>query len=157
MTSAPPGDEHPGPEGSDEALFIPDGNSFLPTDLARALLVTAGVNPDAIAGVAWGSYAATVFTSGIVSVASALCILWLSIAWGYSRGAALFAATAYAVAGPAWCYATLFMGHALSAGCLMVAFAAAVALGGAAQSRIAPLAWIVGLFCGWAVINRRRL
>ena len=44
------------------------------------------------------------------------------------HGAALFAATAYGVATPAWAYATLFMGHGQTAGCLMIAFVAADAL-----------------------------
>lgn len=35
MTSAFPAGQGQGSEGPDEALFIPDGNSFLPTDLAR--------------------------------------------------------------------------------------------------------------------------
>ena len=85
--------------------------------------------PESDAGVAWTSYVATVLTSGAFTVAAALSVLWLSLFWGYSRGAALFAATAYAVASPAWCYATLFMGHAVTAGCLAIAFAATVALG----------------------------
>ena len=36
--------------------------------------------------------------------------------WGYSTSAGVFAASAYGVATPAWCYATLFMGHSLAAG-----------------------------------------
>ena len=57
------------------------------------------------------------------------------------------------MASPAWCYATLFMGHGLSAGCLMIAFAAAVALGHTTDAGHAALAWTVGLFCGWAVVS----
>jgi hypothetical protein len=73
--------------------------------------------------------------------------------WGISRRAALFAATAYGVATPAWCYATLFMGHALAAGCLMLAFAAASSIGEDAPGRADLHAWVVGLSCGWAVVT----
>jgi hypothetical protein len=96
---------------------------------------------------------ATVVVSGVFTAAAALCVLWLSLAWGYSRGAALFAATAYGVATPAWCYATLFMGHALCAGCLMIAFTAAVALRDAPPERAVKLAWTIGLSAGWAVVS----
>ena len=59
---------------------------------------------------------------GVFTVIAALCVFWwLALRWGCSRGAALFAATAYGVASPAWAYATLFMGHGLTAGCLMLA------------------------------------
>jgi hypothetical protein len=78
--------------------------------------------------------------------------MWVSLFWGYSRGAALFAATAYAVASPAWCYATLFMGHSVAAGCLAMAFAAAVALGEATATPRRRLAWLVGLCAGLAVL-----
>ena len=101
--------------------------SFVPVDLVRALNNAVGVDPDSDVAITRTSYAATVVVSGVFTAAAALCVLWLSLAWGYSRTAALFAATAYGVATPAWCYATLFMGHALCGGCLMIAFTAAVA------------------------------
>ena len=97
-----------------------------------------GTDPDSDTAITRTSYAATVVVSGLFTVAAALCVLWLSLSWGYSRGAALFAATAYGVATPAWCYATLFMGHGLAAGCLMIAFTAAVALREASSGARAP-------------------
>jgi len=127
--------------------------SFVPVDLVRALNNAAGIDPDSDAAITRTSYAATVVVSGMFTAAAALCVLWLSLAWGYSRGAALFAATAYGVATPAWCYATLFMGHALSAGCLMIAFTAAVALRDATPQRVLTLAWTIGLSAGWAVVS----
>ncbi len=127
--------------------------SFLPVDLVRALNNAAGIDPDSDAAITRTSYAATVVVSGMFTAAAALCVLWLSLAWGYSRGAALFAATAYGVATPAWCYATLFMGHALSAGCLMIAFTAAIALRDAPPARALTLAWTIGLSAGWAVVS----
>jgi hypothetical protein len=103
--------------------------AIIPVLVARAGARLTGVDPASRSGVAWTSYVATVATSGIFTVAAALCILWLSEAWGFSLNAALFAALAYGLATPAWCYATLFMGHGQTAGCLIMGFAAAVALG----------------------------
>ena len=65
----------------------------------------------------------------------------------------MFAATAYGVATPAWCDATLFMGHGVSAGCLMIAFTAAVAMRDASDVRAGRLGWAIGLFAGWAVVS----
>ena len=127
--------------------------AFVPVDVVRALNNAAGLDADSDAAITRTSYAATVVVSGLFTVAAALCVLWLSLSWGYSRGAAVFAATAYGVATPAWCYATLFMGHALCAGCLMMAFTAAVALRDASPGRAAMLAWVVGLSAGWAVVS----
>ena len=127
--------------------------SFVPVDVVRALNNAAGIDPDSDAAITRTSYAATVVVSAVFTAAAALCVLWLSLAWGYSRGAALFAATAYGVATPAWCYATLFMGHALCAGCLMIAFTAAVALRDAPPERAVKLAWTIGLSAGWAVVS----
>lgn len=126
--------------------------ALVPVAVARVVSRAVGVDPESLPGIAWTSYVATVLTSGLFTVLAALCVLWISRHWGFSRGAALFAATAYGVATPAWCYATLFMGHAISAGCLMVAFTAAIGLADA-NARSARLAWIVGLSAGWAVAS----
>ena len=126
--------------------------ALAPVDLARAAGLLLGVAPESDAGLTWSSYVATLAASALFTVLAALCVLWLSLHWGASRAGALFAATAYGVATPAWCFATLFMGHGMSAGCLMLAFAAAVALADARDDRTSRLAWIVGLSCGWAVV-----
>lgn len=133
----------------------PPGEALLalvPVDVARGIARLAAVDPESRPGIAWTSYVATVATSGIFTVIAALAIAWVALEWGYSRGAALFAATAYGLASPAWAYATLFMGHGVTAGCLMVAFAAAVSLGGPARAA-GLCAWLVGLGCGWAVVT----
>lgn len=124
-----------------------------PVAVARAVSRAVGVDPEGFPGIAWTSYVATVATSGLFTAIAALALWWLALRWGYSPDAALFGATAYAVATPAWCYATLFMGHGLTAGCLMGAFAATVALEddqGAHQRR---LGWLIGLGTGWAVVS----
>ena len=46
----------------------------------------------------------------------------------------------------------MFVGHAVTAGCLMVAFAACVALE-ASESAAPQAAWTAGLFCGLAVLS----
>jgi hypothetical protein len=126
--------------------------AFVPVEAVRALIFAIGLPPESDAAITLTSYASTVVVSGLFSMAAALGVLWLSLSWGYSRGAALFAATAYGLATPAWCYATLFMGHGLCAGCLMIAFAAAVAIGSAPPERASALGWTVGLSGGCAVV-----
>jgi len=131
------------------------GASFLalgPVWIARGISRAAGVDPEGFPGLAWTSYVAAVVTSGAFTTLAALAVFWLSVRWGFSIAAALFAATAYGLATPAWCYATLFMGHGLTAGCLMIAFAASVALDGEHAHR-SRLAWVVGLAGGWAVVS----
>ncbi len=124
-----------------------------PVAAARAVSRVAGVDPESYPGIAWTSYVATVATSAVFTVIAALLLFWLSLRWGATTGAAAFAAVGYGLATPAWAYATLFMGHAQTAGCLMMAFAAAVALDDASDARQNRLAWIIGLGGGWAVVT----
>src|SRR5579862_1026043 len=102
--------------------------SLAPVAVARGIDRLVHVDPEDYPGIAWTSYIATVFTSGLFTLIAALLVMRLSLQWGFSRGAALFAATAYGIASPAWCYATLFMEHAAVAGFLMLAFTAAIGL-----------------------------
>lgn len=126
--------------------------ALVPVAMARGIDRLVGVDPEGFPGIAWTSYVAAVATSGLFTMVAAVAIFWVTRRWGYSRRAALFAATAYGVATPAWCYATLFMGHGLSTGCLMLAFAAAVGIGDE-NGRPYLRAWTVGLSCGWAVVT----
>lgn len=125
--------------------------AVLPVAVAGAVARFAGVPPSSRRGIAWTSYVATVATSGVFTVIAALLTFALALRWGASREAAIFGALAYGLATPAWCYATLFMGHGVTAGCLMLAFAAAVFLDGPAPRL--RLAWVVGLACGWASVT----
>jgi hypothetical protein len=127
--------------------------AIVPVSLARGVSRMAGVDPESFPGIAWTSYVATVVTSGIFTVIAAIALMWIAADWGYSTGAAIFAATAYGIATPAWCYATLFMGHSVTAGCLMLAFAAAVGLASADRTRTRRLAWTIGVAGGWAVVT----
>jgi hypothetical protein len=132
------------------------GAQFLalaPVQVARLLARAAGVDPASFPGIAWTSYVAAVVTSGLFTVIAALCVYWLALRWGASTGAALFAASAYGVATPAWAYATLFMAHGVTAGCLMIALVATDRLTDGTALARRPLAWIIGLAGGWAVVT----
>jgi hypothetical protein len=120
------------------------------TLLARAV----GADPNRDTSVAVLSYAATVWAAGIPTVVAAICIAWSARQLGASTTGAAFAALTFGLAGPAWVYATLFWGHALTAGCLAAGFAAAVALRGAhSNGRDTWLSLLVGATAGWAVVT----
>lgn len=120
---------------------------------ARAIARGAGVDPGSFPGIAWTSYVAAVFSAGLFTVIAALGVFFVAIRWRFSVGAALFAAAAYGLAGPAWSYATLFMSHGVTAGCLMTAFYAAFTLDETDQRRRGRLAMLLGLAAGWAVVS----
>jgi hypothetical protein len=95
---------------------------------------------------------ATVATSGLFTVVAALCLFWVALQWGSSLTAATFAAVAYGLATPAWAYATVFVGHAVTSGCLMLAFAGVVALQQGSR-HVTAMSWLIGLACGLAVLS----
>jgi hypothetical protein len=131
------------------------GASFIalaPVAAARAAARACGVDPVSAAGITWTSYVATLATSALFTVIAALGIFWLTLRWGASRAGAIFAASAYGIATPAWSYATVFVGHSVTSGCLIVAFAAALGLADDPRRRVRG-AWMVGLFCGLAVVT----
>src|SRR5262249_22056929 len=71
-----------------------------------------------------------------------------------SEFAAVFAASVFGLGTPAWCYATLLWGHALTTACLLTAFAAAVALRRPLNPRRdSALALAIGVAGGWAMIT----
>jgi hypothetical protein len=129
--------------------------ALAPVAAARGISRAVHVDPEGYPGLAWTSYVATVVTSGLFTIVAALLVMRLSLEWGFSRNAALFAATAYGVASPAWCYATLFMEHGLTAGCLMLTYVAAVEQDArlASTARRRRLSWAVGASAGLAVIS----
>ena len=136
--------------------------ALVPVEAARLIARFVGVDPLGFPGIAWTSYVATVATSGVFTTIAALAVFWLSRRWGASSQAALLAATAYGLASPAWAYATLFMGHAQTAGCLMIALIAAETMAapavptpGAARasSGLRRTALVLGLSGGWAVVT----
>jgi hypothetical protein len=130
--------------------------ALAPVAAARGISRAVHVDPEGYPGLAWTSYVAAVVTSGLFTIVAALLVMRLSLQWGFSRNAALFAATAYGIASPAWCYATLFMEHGLAAGGLMLTYVAAVDLdssGLASTARRPRLSWAVGAWAGLTVIS----
>src|SRR5262249_15894365 len=121
--------------------------------VARVIARAAGVDPESFPGIAWTSYVAAVTSAGVFTALAALVVFVLTRQWGFSAGAALFAATAYGLAGPAWSFPTLCMSHGVSAGSLMVAYAATFTLRDTTGRRRVILAALAGLGCGLAVLN----
>ena len=112
------------------------------------------VEAESHAGITLLSYLATILTCGLGTALSALLIFRLAVKFGATPGGAAFAAIGFGLATPAWCYATLFIGHAFVWTCLMFAFAAAVVLAGASNPRRDHLLGAaVGLFAAWAAIT----
>jgi hypothetical protein len=99
--------------------------------IARGIVSSRGGDAESYEGIAWLSWVATVFTAGLFTALAAVTLFNLCVALGASPGGALFAALTFGLATPIWTLATLFIGHAFSAACLVFAFAAAARLGSA--------------------------
>ncbi len=134
---------------------------------ARLVYKAFGGDPEAFGGLALLSYLATVFTVGLLTAWAGVVLFDLSRAWGASTGGALFSATAFGLATPMWWLATIFIGHALSAACLVFAFARAYRVSVErplpssrseagfpdAARRDRANGWIIGLGAGWATVS----
>lgn len=122
--------------------------------LSLAAVPVVAVASPARVGLDWSSYAATVATAALPTIASALLVGHLAVLLGAGQGAATFAALAFGLATPAWVWATLFFGHALATFGLLGAFAAALALRDSGSPRRDTLLGVgVGLGAGWAVVT----
>jgi hypothetical protein len=120
--------------------------------LLRPLVRSVGIAPDSARGVEAIGYWLTLVTASLPTVLAAWCLFHVALALGASVGGARFATLAFGLGTPAWAYATLFWGHPLAAGCMMAAFAAALALRrGVGPPRL--LALVVGLGGGWATVT----
>jgi hypothetical protein len=100
------------------------------------------------------NYLATLSTVVVPSAFASAGLYFICIWLGSSADGAFFAALCYELATPMWAYGTAFLSHALTASCLVFAFAAAVAL----RKFRSPhhdiwLGSAVGFFAGWATIN----
>jgi SAM-dependent methyltransferase len=134
----------------------PPGTALMvlaPVAIARAVARAAGVDPGSFPGIAWTSYVAAVFSAGLFTVLAALGVFYMTLQWRFSVPAALFAALGYGLAGPAWAFATLFMSHGVTAGCLMAAFYAAFTLDRRDEQARTTWALVLGLAAGWAVVT----
>jgi hypothetical protein len=106
-------------------------------------------------GIAILSYVATLVTAALPTALTALGVFWIASMLGDANGGAAFGAVTFGLATPAWCYATLLFGHALSTSCLVGAFAAALALRERPTVTHHDLLFgsMVGLLGGWATIT----
>jgi hypothetical protein len=73
-------------------------------------------------------YVSTVLTSGLFTAAAAAALFLTARGLGATQVGALFGALSYGVATPAFGWATSFYGHATAGACLLLVFAAVVAL-----------------------------
>lgn len=97
---------------------------------------------------------ATITTSGLVAVLTALAIYFLALRMGASTGGAVFAALSYGLATPAWGWATAFFGHVVAGGCLFLGLTAIYFMLGspACKWRDAVLGFVSGALLSWAVV-----
>ena len=121
--------------------------------IARLFMALGGDDPESYGGIAFLSYLSTVLTVGLLTAAAGVSLFHVCTELGATRTAALFAALSFGLATPIWALATLFIGHALSAACLVFAFSAAVRIGRADESADSRLGAIVGLGAGWATVS----
>jgi hypothetical protein len=121
---------------------------------ARPFVRAAGIEPSSPKGVDALLYLATVVTLALPTAVAGACLFQVALTLGASVGGGAFAAIAFGLATPMWCYATLFWGHALAAACLVFAFTAAVALREFDSPRCDLMfGTILGLATGWAVVT----
>lgn len=97
----------------------------------------------------------TIFvTSALPTALAAAAIYFIGRRLGGSAESSAVAGLGYGIGTPAWAYGTLLFGHALAAGCLVVAFWAALKL---IQNHWIlgrhGLLFSVGLSAGWAVVT----
>jgi 4-amino-4-deoxy-L-arabinose transferase-like glycosyltransferase len=122
--------------------------------LVRSLQLATGADVASKPSIVALSYASTVAAAALPAVLATICVFLIALSSTTDRGAALFAALVCGVSTPLWAYATLLYGHALAAGCLMLAFVCALRLRTERSSRgVTWLAAVLGLAAGWAVIT----
>ncbi len=122
---------------------------------ARTVLNALGGDAETFEGLALLSYLGTVFTVGLLTAWSGVALFDLALRSGASRGGALAAVFTYGLGSPIWPLATVFIGHAIAAACLVLA----VELGsrieppGGARAHGWRFGFLIGLAAGWATIS----
>jgi hypothetical protein len=100
------------------------------------------------------AYVATLVAAAAPAAVAAVCVFWIARRFGADDAGATFATTVCGLGTPLWAYATLFYGHALTAGCLTAACLAAMRLGDPlSPQRVAWTGLLIGLTAGWAVVT----
>ncbi|MGE3512962.1 MAG: hypothetical protein AB7N65_29215, partial [Vicinamibacterales bacterium] len=132
----------------------------------RLAYLAAGGDPETFAGLALLSWVATIFTVGLLTAYAGVVLFDLATIWGASNRAATFAVLTFGLTTPIWFMATIFIGHALSAACLLLAYGAATRV--SAERRFARArsvdsvvdrardrrhGWLVGVGAGWATVS----
>lgn len=97
---------------------------------------------------------ATVTTSGLAAVLTALAIYFLALRLGAGAGGAVFAALSYGLATPAWGWATAFFSHTTAGGCLFLGLTAIYIMldSPACKRRDLFLGFVSGALLSWAVV-----
>lgn len=97
---------------------------------------------------------ATVTTSGLAAVLTALAIYFLALRLGAGAGGAVFAALSYGLATPAWGWATAFFSHTTAGGCLFLGLTAIYYMldSRACKKRDVLLGFASGALLSWAVV-----
>src|ERR1700686_4443696 len=123
-------------------------------EATRPILRALNIDPESPRGLVDLAYCLTVFAVALPMAAACVCLFWIAVALGASVNASAFAAVALGLATPMWAYSTLFWGHALTAACLVLAFAWALKLGGHA-SFVSDVFWgaALGVTAGWATVT----
>jgi hypothetical protein len=89
---------------------------------------------------------AVAFTSSLFTAAAAACLYLLARHLGASRGGALFASLGFGFCTPALGWGTMFFGHAMAGGSLLLSFAAIVF--GSAERPATRSPWVYGVATG---------
>jgi hypothetical protein len=129
--------------------------TVIPIAFAWSALVSAsGNDPHAPASLALMAYFGTLWAAAVPAALAALCLARATRVLGASPTGATVGALSFGIASPAFAYATELWGNTLTAGCLMLAFVAALALREPqTQRRATALSLLVGVACGWAMVS----
>jgi hypothetical protein len=114
-----------------------------------------GENGELTAGYDILAHIATISTSGIITVITALSIYFLALRMGAGLGAATLGALAYGLATPAWGWATALFSHTVAAGFLFLGFATIYYIVDASNNtrKDVLLGFLSGAFLSWAVVT----
>lgn len=101
------------------------------------------------------THIATICTSGVITVITALSIYFLALRMGAGLGPATFGALVYGLATPAWGWATAFFSHTVAAGLLFLGFASIYCLIDSSKNRWRDivLGFLSGALLSWAVVT----
>lgn len=121
--------------------------------VARPILHAFGGDAESYGGIALLSYVSTVATSGLLTALAAVVLCGVCVSLGASESGGLFAGLAYGLASPMWPLATLFLGHAISAACLVIAFGAAVSIDAGRAGAARRVGVTIGMGAGWATVS----